>query len=972
MQQIKARRTTKHCTPCVEFLEDRISPAILNTSDYGSRNPGGGPYDWANPYNMNQVYNAANPQGLIYSPAKFPGTYSPKAYLATNAADYEVNLLDASDAQVSQIFQNTLNAWNAALPQADQWNITYDAQDPIAELTWTVNSYNAYGSAFQRWFSPTGQGVPAGTIAPQVTGMIDVRTNLDAPGVNNALTYGWINIVTTNYPASQGLNGAAANNAAPFVDNGYDGVINNQQAGSKYPFYPNCDQRSFYDIPARPVFTSNIYWSGETALVLQEAGTRNITVYHDSFTWGWTTQPRGELPRFMLTSITGEFTPNEIVGSILGQGGQSTNLSARLNTNYTALRPPVTGAITFIDVTTNRLLGTATPVGFLNTYSASLNNLTFDYDAVAGGARQNHQIRAFYSGNQDYAGTSASGILVVRRPNQLPGMNVSSSTNPSTVGNAVTLTATLDAGNSDYSTPTGSVVFFDGTIELGTSNIDENGVASIEVSSFAAATHAITAVYNGELPYISRTESLVQIVNDSNGNHGSQSATTTVVESTANPSALGMLTTFSATIAPVAPGTGTPTGTVKFVDGATDLGVANIDQYGVATLSVSTLGVGVHNVTAIYSGDDDFNSSSTSITQNVGNRQSTVGLTLSAGSSVVGESVTLTATINPESGTGIPTGSVVFYDNGTELGTQTVNENGNAMISVANIPLGYHTIVAVYSGDATFMGNTSEAHDLQITVADEPTISVPELQTVDAGSALVFSSTIGNAISIGNDNTAATTAFLEISANNGTITLASTNGLTFDSGTGIGDQMMGFSGSISNINAALDGMSFTPDANFIGNATLQIFNFGANADNPSPANGAVNIGVGGSISGRVWHDSNHDGIQDTGESSKTGITVNLYDGSMNLVATKTTDANGRYSFTGLGAGNFIVEVVAPAYWYHSVKDQGSDDEDSDVDVTTGLSGTLTLSLNQNLTHIDAGLFWDINSSSDANNDPNVG
>ena len=48
---------------------------------------------------------------------------------------------------------------------------------------------------------------------------------------------------------------------------------------------------------------------------------------------------------------------------------------------------------------------------------------------------------------------------------------------------------------------------------------------------------------------------------------------------------------------------GTPTGTVRFYDGAILLKTATLTANGKATLTRSTLTVGTHNITVVYSGD---------------------------------------------------------------------------------------------------------------------------------------------------------------------------------------------------------------------------------------------------------------------------------------------------------------------------------------------------------------------------------
>ena len=71
---------------------------------------------------------------------------------------------------------------------------------------------------------------------------------------------------------------------------------------------------------------------------------------------------------------------------------------------------------------------------------------------------------------------------------------------------------------------------------------------------------------------------------------------------------LGQAVTFTATVAPMS-GSGIPTGSVTFSDGATQIGTGTLNSSGTATLSTSSLGVGSHSVTAVYSGDTNFSAS---------------------------------------------------------------------------------------------------------------------------------------------------------------------------------------------------------------------------------------------------------------------------------------------------------------------------------------------------------------------------
>ena len=81
-----------------------------------------------------------------------------------------------------------------------------------------------------------------------------------------------------------------------------------------------------------------------------------------------------------------------------------------------------------------------------------------------------------------------------------------------------------------------------------------------------------------------------------------------------------------------------------------------------------------------------------------------------------------------------------------------------------------------------------------------------------------------------------------------------------------------------------------------------------NADNPVQEN--INFGYvkKHAISGNVYLDQNRDKTKDSGDIPQSGITVNLVDASGTVVATTTTDADGNYSFTGLGDGTYTVQV----------------------------------------------------------------
>src|SRR5436190_8464156 len=180
---------------------------------------------------------------------------------------------------------------------------------------------------------------------------------------------------------------------------------------------------------------------------------------------------------------------------------------------------------------------------------------------------------------------------------------VASSANPSTLGQSVTFTASVTGGGA---TPTGTVTFKDGATTLGTGTLS-GGTATFSTSALTVGSHSIAAVYGGDSNYTTSTSAtLTQTVN--------QATTTTALSSSPNPSTLGQAVTFTASVTGAG---GTPTGTVTFKDGATTLGTGTLSG-GTATFSTSSLASGNHSITATYSGDTNFSSStSPPVTQTV-------------------------------------------------------------------------------------------------------------------------------------------------------------------------------------------------------------------------------------------------------------------------------------------------------------------------------------------------------------------
>ena len=194
----------------------------------------------------------------------------------------------------------------------------------------------------------------------------------------------------------------------------------------------------------------------------------------------------------------------------------------------------------------------------------------------------------------NYSVAFVNGTLTVSKGT--PSVTVASSQNPSAPSASVTFTATLSAG------ATGTVAFMDGTTALGTGTVS-SGTASFSTSTLSVGTHSITAVYSGDANYNGVTSAaLAQVVN--------KITPPLTITSSLNPAPQGSAVTFIATVPAGA------TGTVQFLDGTTVLGTGTVSS-GAASFSTTALSVGTHSITAVYSGDANYNGATSSAVSQV-------------------------------------------------------------------------------------------------------------------------------------------------------------------------------------------------------------------------------------------------------------------------------------------------------------------------------------------------------------------
>ena len=353
-----------------------------------------------------------------------------------------------------------------------------------------------------------------------------------------------------------------------------------------------------------------------------------------------------------------------------------------------------------------------------------------------------HAVTAVYSGDASHAASTSAALTQTVNADPTT-TNITSTRAPSVVGQSVTLTATVTANSPGAGTPGGTVTFKDGGVSIAacTNVAMAAGVATCTTPALTVANHTITAVYKGNATFTTSTSAVfTQTVN--------KGATATLVTSATNPSLTGQVVVVTATMGATAPAAGAPSGTVNFLDaGMTIAGCgARAIAAGKATCTASFATAGPHAITAVYSGDTSFlTSTSAALTQNVNQAATSTALTSSVNPSVAGQAVTFTATVSAIApGAGTPTGTINFEDGGITI----TGCGARAMAArVATCPVtfpltGSHTITAVYRADANFTASISASLTQTVNAGATTTVITSSVNPSVTGQSVTYTATV--------------------------------------------------------------------------------------------------------------------------------------------------------------------------------------------------------------------------------------
>jgi len=330
-----------------------------------------------------------------------------------------------------------------------------------------------------------------------------------------------------------------------------------------------------------------------------------------------------------------------------------------------------------------------------------------------------HTIVAAYSGDQNYLpGTFVAQLRIV--PVVYPtNTALTASLTHVVASQTVRFTATVSSPGQNVNAPNtinGIVEFRDGTTNLGGATLNAARTATFDTALLAAGTHSITASYLGYTASFAQTGSFAPSTSAPVTIVVTASPTTTSLTAAPESVPAGALVSLTAK---VTSSSGTPTGAVTFLDGASPLAVQPLDATGTAVFSSALASTGSHAVTASYQANATFAGSTSppvTVTAVAQAAPSSVQLSVMPGSQS-SHQVILTAYVT---GRTLATGQVVFMDGATTLGKAALNSKSAA---VSTFPLdapGLHYLTAYYPGNSQLGPAVSPA------VIERAPLSVPD------------------------------------------------------------------------------------------------------------------------------------------------------------------------------------------------------------------------------------------------------
>jgi trimeric autotransporter adhesin len=322
---------------------------------------------------------------------------------------------------------------------------------------------------------------------------------------------------------------------------------------------------------------------------------------------------------------------------------------------------------------------------------------------------------------------------------------------------------------SPFTFATGTVTFTDNGNTVNTVAVNSESDAEYAIGTLAIGNHSIAASYSGDASYNKSTSQPATVAfTVVKGN------TQVVVSSPLSSINAGTPLTITAVVETAGGGVA-PTGTVTFMAGSTNLGTSNVspinNSFAVATYNITSAQSaalsGTVNLTANYSGDNNYNAGTTAtplfaltIVSSAPLTASTTTATASANTTSPSAAIVVSVTVTGKTGGAAPTGTVDLQSAGYDLSpggialTAGSGDTATASFTLDSSSLvqGNNAVVITYSGSTTYapsqttLSLSNPRSDFSMT-AQNPTLTIAAgatgTDTLGLGSINGFNASVG-------------------------------------------------------------------------------------------------------------------------------------------------------------------------------------------------------------------------------------
>jgi len=356
-----------------------------------------------------------------------------------------------------------------------------------------------------------------------------------------------------------------------------------------------------------------------------------------------------------------------------------------------------------------------------------------------------------YSGNANYLGSSDTESHTVSTGLAASTTTITSTVpNPSTPGQAVVVNVSVNGAGLPVPTGTVNITGADTNCNV----LLAGGTGSCTIVFNSTGHKNITASYGGDGHYAASTGTFSHTVTKG-------STTTTITSDTPDPSVPGQAVTVSFTVS----GAGyTPTGTVDITGADINCSIALSGGSGSCAVVFNTWGA--KTLTATYSGDVNYLSSTDTEPHIVKNLTTTTITSTVPNPSIPGQAVLVNVTVLGD-GVTVPTGNVTITGS-DDVGATICPLNASGMTvgcAVTFTSAGARTLTATYAGDGNYVGSSGSAsHNVSkgtptafLITADAPDPSLANVSVtvtvVIAGAGVIPTGTVGISLSGGQAST---------------------------------------------------------------------------------------------------------------------------------------------------------------------------------------------------------------------------